>query len=59
MPVWIVTGALDTIAPVAEAREMARAFPNARVEIMERSAHLPMLEEPERFGRVLLEFSRV
>lgn len=49
MPVTVVAGAADVVVPLAEARAMVAAFPNGRLELMERSAHAPMLDEPERF----------
>jgi pimeloyl-ACP methyl ester carboxylesterase len=57
MPVVAIAGALDAVVPIDEAREMTRVFPNARLETMERSGHLPMLEEPERLTRALLDFA--
>ncbi|MGZ3499178.1 MAG: alpha/beta fold hydrolase [Vulcanimicrobiaceae bacterium] len=57
MPVLIIAGALDRIVPLEEARAMTGVFPNARLEVMERSGHLPMLEEPELLARVLAEFA--
>ena len=56
MPVLVVAGAEDRVVAPAESAAMAALFPNARLEMFEATGHMPMLEEPERLGRVLLEF---
>ncbi len=57
MPVLVVGGAHDRIVPQAETERAARAFPEARLEWMEGSGHLPMLEEPDRLAAVLTAFT--
>ena len=57
MPVLIVAGAHDTIAPVPEARAVVDALEDADLAVFEQSAHLPMLEEPERCGELLTAFA--
>jgi 3-oxoadipate enol-lactonase len=57
MPVLVVAGRTDAIVPETEARAVAAAFPNAQLEWCERSAHLPMLEEPERVSDALMKFA--
>lgn len=56
VPVLVVAGRLDQVVSLKEAEEIAEAFPQGRLEVMERSGHLPMLEEPERLGEVLAAF---
>jgi pimeloyl-ACP methyl ester carboxylesterase len=58
MPVLIAAGAADQIVGLAEAEQMRRAFPNAALRVLGRSGHLPMLEEPDALGDLLLEFIR-
>ncbi|MHB8147804.1 MAG: alpha/beta fold hydrolase [Vulcanimicrobiaceae bacterium] len=58
MPVLVVAGAADLIVGQGEARSMATTFPNGRFALCDQSGHVPMVEEPERLGRLLLEFSR-
>lgn len=53
MPVSVVAGGSDAVVPLEESREMAGAFQNGRLVVMERSGHLPMLEEPDAFARAL------
>jgi len=52
----IVWGAEDTIAPLRAGRVLAVKLPNARLAVIERVAHEPMLEAPERFRAVLEPF---
>jgi 3-oxoadipate enol-lactonase len=48
-PVLVVAGRHDVGAPVAEAERIAAAVPQARLEVLEHSAHLGPVEEPEAF----------
>ena len=57
MPVLVAGGAHDRIVPQAETGRAARAFPQARLEWMEASGHLPMLEDPDRLAAVLTAFT--
>jgi pimeloyl-ACP methyl ester carboxylesterase len=58
MPVLIVAGGGDRIVGAEEAERMRRAFPRAQLRVLESSGHLPMLEEPQALGDVLLRFLR-
>jgi pimeloyl-ACP methyl ester carboxylesterase len=55
-PVLIVWGAYDGIFPLGHAYEAAEAIPGARLYVCSRSAHAPMLEEPEVFNAALSAF---
>jgi pimeloyl-ACP methyl ester carboxylesterase len=56
-PVLILWGRHDTNFGPAIAERLAKDIPGVvRVEWMEESAHLPMLEEPERYTDALLKF---
>jgi pimeloyl-ACP methyl ester carboxylesterase len=55
-PTLIVWGAKDEIVPVQDAFEYERLIPGARSVIFEDTGHVPMLERPARFNRVLEEF---
>ena len=55
-PALVVAGRGDRIVPVAESEAMARAMPRAKLEIFDRSGHMPMLEEPERFRSAVRDF---
>jgi 3-oxoadipate enol-lactonase len=55
-PVLIVNGDEDAVTPLAGARELARKLPQARVEVLGRCGHWPMLERPAESQRALREF---
>ncbi len=55
LPVLVVAGGRDTISP---ASIWEGVLPAATLEICERSAHLPMLEEPDRLSACLENFLR-
>jgi 3-oxoadipate enol-lactonase len=58
MPVLIVAGAADQGVSLAEAEQMRHAFPHAELQVMGRSGHVPMLEEPDALGEALATFLR-
>ncbi|GAU67840.1 hypothetical protein SSP35_05_04070 [Streptomyces sp. NBRC 110611] len=53
VPTLFLHGALSQVYPSAVGAWLAEAVPGARLEMFERSGHLPFLEEPERFHRVI------
>ena len=52
----IVWGAQDTLAPLRTGKVLEMKLPRARLAVIERAAHEPMLEAPERFRAVLEPF---
>lgn len=56
IPTLIVWGLSDRVIPVAAAVSYHRRIPHSRLEIFERTGHLPQLERPLRFNRLLDEF---
>lgn len=56
MPTMVVWGLSDRVIPVAAALSYHRRIPHSRLEIFERTGHLPMLERPDRFNALLGEF---
>jgi pimeloyl-ACP methyl ester carboxylesterase len=56
VPTLIVWGERDDVIPVSHGHAAHDAIPGSRLEIFERAAHFPHVEEPERFVRVLLDF---
>ena len=52
----IVWGAQDTIAPIRTGKVLALKLPNSRLVVIERAAHTPMQETPERFRAELEAF---
>jgi pimeloyl-ACP methyl ester carboxylesterase len=56
VPTLVVGGLSDRVVPVAAAVSFHRRIPHSRLEIFERTGHLPQLERPLRFNRLLEEF---
>ena len=56
VPALVMVGAEDRLTPPAAAEEMAESIPDCDLVVLDRSAHLPPLEQPEEFQRVLLKF---
>jgi pimeloyl-ACP methyl ester carboxylesterase len=55
-PTLIVWGDRDSLLPLRHAREYARRIVGSRLQVIEQAGHLPMLERPTEFNRVVLEF---
>lgn len=55
-PTLIVWGELDSWVPVAHALEMRRAIPESSLVILRRAAHMPMVDRPQAFNRLVLRF---
>ncbi len=56
MPTLIVWGLSDRVIPVAAAISYHRRIPHSRLEIFERTGHVPQLERPLRFNALLDQF---
>ncbi len=56
IPTMVVWGLNDQIVPVEAALGYHRLIPKSRLEIFERTGHLPQLERPARFNPLLEEF---
>jgi pimeloyl-ACP methyl ester carboxylesterase len=56
IPTLIVWGLDDHIVPVEAALWYHRLIPRSRLEIFERTGHVPQLERPQRFNALLDEF---
>ncbi|MEJ2555691.1 MAG: alpha/beta hydrolase [Anaerolineae bacterium] len=56
VPTLVIVGRHDFITNVAMAEEMVKHIPNARLEIFEDSGHFALVEEPEKFYRVVRQF---
>jgi 3-oxoadipate enol-lactonase len=53
LPMLFIAGGWDDVVPMEEAREIVARFPNGQLVVCDESAHVPMLEEPERVGAAL------
>lgn len=58
MPLLVVAGANDPLAPAEESEELSRARPDAVVEILSGAGHYPMLEDPGRLAALVFDFFR-
>jgi proline iminopeptidase len=56
VPTLVIVGRHDFITNVAMAEEMIEHTPKAQLEIFEDSGHFALVEEPEKFYRVIQEF---
>ncbi len=56
IPTLVVWGLNDQIVPVEAALGYHRLIPHSRLEIFERTGHLPQLERPSRFDPLLEQF---
>jgi pimeloyl-ACP methyl ester carboxylesterase len=56
MPTMIVWGLSDRVVPVAAAASYHRRIPHSRLELFERTGHVPQMERPLRFNALLDKF---
>ena len=52
----IVWGREDRIVPVECGEQYRRLLPDATLTVLERCGHLPPIEQPDRFARLVLDF---
>jgi pimeloyl-ACP methyl ester carboxylesterase len=52
-PTLVIHGDLDRLIPIAAARALIRRRPDWTLEVMEGVGHVPMMETPEQFVRVV------
>lgn len=55
-PTLLVWGREDIVTPPEAAKEFHRLLPNSRLEWFDRCGHVPMMEFPEKFSEMLVEF---
>jgi len=56
VPTLIVVGSDDEFTPVSDAELMHRGIPGSRLEVIAGTGHMPNVERPEEFNRILGEF---
>lgn len=56
VPTLIVHGKQDAIIPSSEAEAMAKAIRNSQLHLIDHAGHLPNLEQPHEFNRVIANF---
>jgi len=52
----IVWGREDRVVPVECGEQYRRALPKSRLAVLEKCGHLPPVEQPDEFARLVLEF---
>src|SRR5262249_61417338 len=55
-PALIVWGREDRIVPVVCGEQYRRLLPNATLRVLERCGHLPPIEQPDVFVKLVLDF---
>ena len=55
-PVFCAWGAHDRYIGLAALRDVVRVYPHARTLVLNKSGHLPMIEEPESLAAAMREF---
>jgi pimeloyl-ACP methyl ester carboxylesterase len=55
-PTLIIWGRQDATVPVSHGEFAAKSMPHARLEVIDKCAHVPMFEQPEIFNRLVLDF---
>jgi pimeloyl-ACP methyl ester carboxylesterase len=58
IPVLIVVGKDDQIIPIEEAEAMNDLIPDCRLEILGDAGHLPNMEQPEIYNRIVRNFNQ-
>lgn len=56
VPTLLVWGLNDTITPPMVAHDFHRLIPNSKLKFIDKCCHAPMMEQPEKFNRILAEF---
>jgi pimeloyl-ACP methyl ester carboxylesterase len=55
-PALVVWGREDHIIPVECGEQYRRALPNATLTVLDRCGHLPPIEQPDTFARLVIDF---
>jgi pimeloyl-ACP methyl ester carboxylesterase len=55
-PTLLIWGDRDTLVPLSMAAQWRRAVPSSRLVVMPGVGHVPMVERPREFAKLLLEF---
>lgn len=55
-PTMFVQGAQDSIFPLEHVKGAFSRLPGARMEVIEKAGHMPQIEQPDIFNRIMSEF---
>ena len=53
---FLIWGRLDGLVPLQHGEILRATLPHARLDVIDRCGHLPMVEKPETFHRLLYDF---
>ncbi len=56
LPTFLIWGENDRVAPMRTAQVLQGFFPTARLAVISNAAHVPMIEQPERFNELFLAY---
>jgi pimeloyl-ACP methyl ester carboxylesterase len=56
VPTLLIWGLNDTITPPYVAHEFNRLIPNSTLRFLDECCHAPMMEHPEKFNNLLMDF---
>jgi pimeloyl-ACP methyl ester carboxylesterase len=56
VPTLVIVGDSDFFTPVNEMKKMANEIPNSKFAIVEKAGHIPNMEQPEAFNKLLKDF---
>jgi 3-oxoadipate enol-lactonase len=56
IPTLVIVGRDDEFTPVAKAEELKKNLHNCKLVIIDDAGHMPNLEQPEQFNKVVLDF---
>jgi pimeloyl-ACP methyl ester carboxylesterase len=57
-PALVLWGTADTLVPLRHAEQQTRAFPRARIELLDGLGHWPFVEQPDRVAELVVPFLR-
>ena len=55
-PLLVIWGAQDKLFPVEHGYRLAKLAPNSSMHVIEHSAHVPLLDNPDRVSELIVGF---
>ena len=56
VPTLLVWGLNDTITPPMVGHDFNRLIPNSELKFIDKCCHAPMMEQPEKFNEIVVDF---
>jgi len=57
LPTLVIVGTADLLTPPAQARQIAKLIPDARLEVFPGGGHMLMLERADELDRMIIDFA--